>query len=162
MVSSFRTREGLQRSVVLRKHGAKTVGFTVLKDLWLDVKPPAAPLQPLENTLLTTDMAARDDGGHTQHRSLVVRGTLDEVGAELSRKLELAGFAKVRDSAREGVGPGAAHAAACPRRASRWSASSPHWRRRTVAVLQTWVGSDRPDGVANDAALKTMRSREAP
>ena len=34
-VSAFYTRDGLQRSVVLRSHGGKTVGFAVLRDLWL-------------------------------------------------------------------------------------------------------------------------------
>ena len=32
---------------------------------------------------------------------------------------------------------------------------------KRVAVLQTWVGSDRPDAVANDVALDQLRREEA-
>lgn len=160
VVSSFRTREGLQRSVILRRHGDKTVGFTVLKDLWLEAKPPLAPLQPLENTLMSSDMVARDDGGNTQHRTQVVAGSMEPVAKELSRLIASAGFGEVRVERETQKGRERITLQASRRGEQLVSVITPMDAKR-VAVLQTWVGSDRPDAVANDVALDQLRREEA-
>jgi hypothetical protein len=159
VVSSFRTREGLQRSVILRRHGNKTLGFTVLKDLWVEVKPPSAPFLALENTLLASDMVARDDGGNMQHRSLVVEGTLSEVTQRLSRGLTQAGFHSVRRT--EGQ-EGALKRVTLEfsRRGEQMVSVVSELGDGRLAVLQSWIGSDRPDGVANDVALDALRRGE--
>jgi len=160
VVSSFRTREGLQRSVILRRHGNKTVGFTVLKDLWIEVKPPLAPLQPLENTLMSSDMVARDDGGNTQHRTQVVAGGLEPVAEQLASRLRKAGFGEVRMERETQKGRERITLQAGRSGEQLVSVITPLDAQR-VAVLQTWVGSDRPDAVANDVALDELRRQQA-
>lgn len=160
VVSSFRTREGLQRSVILRRHGNKTLGFTVLKDLWVEVKPPTAPFLALENTLLASDMVARDDGGNMQHRSLVVEGSLTEVADRLNRGLTQAGFHRVRRTdGRDGASKRVS--LEFSRRGEQMVSVVSELGDGRVAVLQSWIGSDRPDGVANDVALDALRRQEA-
>ena len=59
-MSALYTREGLQRGVVLRRHLGKTVGFTVLEDLWVRAPQQAAPgLVKLEGTLFSQDLTTR-------------------------------------------------------------------------------------------------------
>lgn len=160
VVSSFRTREGLQRSVILRRHGNKTLGFTVLKDLWVEVKPPSAPFLALENTLLATDLVARDDGGNMQHRSLVVAGTLAGVADRLDRGLRGAGFHSVRRT--EGQdGAFKRVTLEFSRRGEQMVSVVSELGSGQVAVLQSWIGSDRPDGVANDVALDALKRQGA-
>src|SRR5712692_8892369 len=70
VVSAFYTRDGLQRSVVLRRHDGKTVGFSILRDLWVReaLAPETEPIS-LEGTLFSQQLVARDDAGQTKHLS---------------------------------------------------------------------------------------------
>jgi hypothetical protein len=57
VVSAFYTREGLVRSIVLRVHDGQTLGFAVLKDVW--VREPLAraiKLPPIEGALFAEDL----------------------------------------------------------------------------------------------------------
>src|SRR5690349_6744728 len=101
VVSAFFTREGLQRAVVLRKHMGKTVGFTVLKDLWLYEKPPdggKGPFIQVEGSVFTADVGTRDEAGGSKHRTEVVEREMDEVRKELTTKAEAAGYKLVREA----------------------------------------------------------------
>lgn len=79
VVSAFYTREGLQRSVILAKHQGKTVGFTVLKDLWVmpPKREPPAIIQ-LEGTLTSADVTSRDSLGAAISRTALVEKPLME------------------------------------------------------------------------------------
>jgi hypothetical protein len=99
-VSAFFTREGLVRSVVLRRHGDKTVGFTALKDLWVrEPVRPAPAMVPLEGTLFAQDLSSRDAESPAQLRSMLVKGSVDATRANLDKKLAESGYKQLKESA---------------------------------------------------------------
>jgi hypothetical protein len=105
VVSAFFTREGLMQSVVLRRHQGRTVGFSVLKDLWVRQSiPPAPALVALEGTLFAQQLVARDDPGAAQHRSLLLERELEVVRDELHAKLVKQGFALSRETGNPSAG----------------------------------------------------------
>lgn len=88
-VSAFFTREGIQQAVVLVRQGPKTLGFTVLKDLWA-----RAPVQPRE-TLLPEGTIVSDPTGARQQAAIVEMG-MPSVQAELEARLARDGFQRAR------------------------------------------------------------------
>jgi len=159
VVSALYTREGLQRGVVLRRHLDKTVGFTALRDLW--VRPPKKPgpgLPKLEGTLYSQDIASRDDPGGSQHRTSLVTGGLTQVQQRASAELERQGFSLVRQNALKMDGDTRVTMEHARKGEQVMTTLSPVDEELT-AVAQTWVGSDRPDAVPNDDAVR--KSREA-
>ncbi len=92
VVSAFGTREGLIRSVVVRAHGGKTVGFSVLKDAWSFT--PARPSSAPEGALLSEELTSRDG----RQRSLLVERPLEDLRRELSQALAGEGYVLVRES----------------------------------------------------------------
>ena len=87
VVSAFYTREGLVRSVVLRKIGGKTLALTVLKDLWTQVEPSAVPVRKaLDGTVFSQDLVARDHTGAT-HRTALIERPLAATREALHRQL---------------------------------------------------------------------------
>ncbi len=154
VVSALYTREGLQRGVVLRRHMGKTVGFTVLRDLWVRAKktPPRALLS-LEGTLFSHDLTTRDEPGNSRNRTSLVTGTLDSVRRQVVARLEREGFQPVREN--QVVLDGS------PRLTLEYARPGEQVVTtlspvdgQTTAVLQMWLGSDRPDAVPNDEALR--------
>lgn len=98
VVSSFYTREGLQRSIVLREHAGKTLGFTVLKDLWLTAPQKNAPaLVTLEGTMFAQDMSSRDPLSSMIHRTAMVQTDLYEARKRTVAEYEKKGFALDRE-----------------------------------------------------------------
>jgi len=98
VVSAFYTREGLQRSVVLCRRGGKTLGFSVLKDLW--TRPDAggvAEEAPLEGALFTQDFSARD-GAVGRARTELVAADLGTVRARVVARLTGQGFRLVKET----------------------------------------------------------------
>jgi len=159
VVSALYTREGLQRGVVLRKHLGKTVGFTVLRDLW--VRPPKKPapgLITLEGALYSQDLATRDDPGGSQSRTTLVTGELTQVQQQVSAELEKRGYAPVRHSAMK-VGGGTQLTMEHARKGEQVVTTLSPAEEGITAVVQMWIGSDRPDAVPNDDAVR--QSREA-
>jgi hypothetical protein len=157
VVSALYTREGLQRGVVLRRHLNKTVGFTVLRDLW--VRPPKKPapgLVKLEGALYSQDLATRDDPGGSQSRTSLVAGGLTEVQQKMSAELQRRGYEPVRQSALE-MGGGTRVTMEHARKGEQVVTSLSPVDEGATAVMQMWIGSDRPDAVPNDDAIRESR-----
>jgi hypothetical protein len=159
VVSALYTRQGLQRGVVLRKHLGKTLGFTVLRDLWM--RPPKKPspgLVKLEGSLYSQDLSTRDDPGGSQSRTSLVAGGLTEVQQRVSAELQRRGYEPVRQSAID-MGGSTRVTLEHARKGEQVMTSLSPVDEGVTAVMQMWVGSDRPDAVPNDDAVR--ESREA-
>jgi hypothetical protein len=159
VVSAFFTREGLQRSVVLRRHMGKTVGFTVLKDLWLYEKPPAAGQDKMirvEGPLFSSDVGSRDEAGGSRHSTQIVDRPLDAVRQELASKFTAAGYKPVRETGGKLDGQ-RTHVLEYARGAEQSMTTLVELEPSRVAVSQAWVGTDRPDGMPNADAVRQAR-----
>lgn len=157
VVSALYTREGLQRGVVLRRHLGKTVGFTVLRDLWVRAPKNPAGLVKLEGTLFSQDLATRDDPGGSRHRSSLVQGGLEHVRQQVSGAMTRQGFSLVREAGLRQDGEQRftlEHA----RKGEQVVTTLSRVDEQTTAVLQMWVGSNRPDALPNDEALRQSRA----
>ncbi len=161
VVSALYTREGLQRGVVLRRYQGKTVGFTVLRDLWQRPTPAPAPgLVKLEGALYTGDVGTRDRDGGSQHRTSLIQGALADVRKEVELKLGSAGFKAVRQTQQKVDGK--------PQVTLEFTsggqqviANLTEMEPQLTAVVQMSVGSDRLDGVSNDEAVREGKARHA-
>lgn len=161
VVSAFYTREGLVRSVVVRQHEGKTLGFCVLKDLWERAPVAEATHVPrLEGSIFHQDVVAADTDGQTQHRAQLVEADLETSRGRAIESWKNAGYALIRESSVTMDGQkqrvlefnkGAMQVVVT------LVAADPH----VTAVQQVWVGSDRPDAVPNDAAVAKARARAA-
>ncbi|WP_239470624.1 hypothetical protein [Archangium violaceum] len=159
VVSAFYTREGLQRAVVLRTHMGKTVGFTVLKDLWLYETPPDAGkghFIQVEGALFSADVGTRDEAGGSRHRTQVVERGLDTVRQELASKFTAAGYKPVRDSGGT-LDRQRTLVLEYARGAEQTITTLVELEPSRVAISQTWVGTDRPDGMPNADAVHQAR-----
>ncbi len=159
VVSAFFTREGLQRAVVLRTHQGRTVGFTVLKDLWLYEKPASAsrsPFIPVEGALFSADVGSRDEAGGSLHRTQVVERGLEAVRQELAAGFTAAGYAPVRESGSRLDGQRTL-VFEYARGAEQVLTTLVELEPSRVAVSQAWVGTDRPDGMPNADAVRQAR-----
>lgn len=159
VVSAFFTREGLQRAVVLRTHLGKTVGFTVLKDLWLYEKPVSASgshFIQVEGALFSADVGSRDAAGGSLHRTQVVERGLDTVRQELAARFTSAGYAPVRESGSRLDGQRTL-VLEYARGAEQLLTTLVELAPSRVAVSQAWVGTDRPDGMPNADAVRQAR-----
>ncbi|MCP3145306.1 hypothetical protein [Pyxidicoccus xibeiensis] len=157
VVSALYTREGLQRGVVLRQHLGKTLGFTVLRDLW--VRPPKKPAQglvKLEGTLYSQDLATRDDPGGSQNRTSLVQGGLTEVQQRMTAELARQGFEPVRHVASK-LGGDTQVTMEHARKGEQVMTTLTPVDEGVTAVVQMWVGSDRIDAVPNDEAVRASR-----
>lgn len=158
IVSAFYTREGLVRSVVLCRHEGRTLGFTVLKDLW--VREPlarASKLPTLEGALLSQDVVLRDEAGGTQARSSLFPTTVGGVRDRFFRAFSDSGYTMIRETNLKVDGK--------PQRVIEFSRGKEQAvialaevEPGVIAAQQTWVGSDRPDAVPNDEALKAAKA----
>ncbi|REG23225.1 hypothetical protein ATI61_11768 [Archangium gephyra] len=159
VVSAFFTREGLQRAVVLRTHLGKTVGFTVLKDLWLYEKPASpsgSPFIQVEDALFSADVGSRDAAGGSMHRTQVVERELDTVRQELTARFTAAGYAPVRESGGRLDGQRTL-VLEYTRGAGQLLTTLVELEPSRVAISQSWVGTDRPDGMPNAEAVRQAR-----
>jgi len=98
VVSAFYTRQGLQRSVILRPHLGRTLGFSVLRDLWITPDDPRPPLPVLENTLFSHRLTSLDLG-RAENQSAVVEADFAEVSVKVAAELKRAGYALVKQHA---------------------------------------------------------------
>ncbi len=159
VVSAFYTREGLVRSIVLTQHEGKTLGFAVLKDVW--VREPlskAHKLPPLEGALFSEDLVLRDDSGGTQARSSLLEGTVDELQARLAKGFNEKGYALIRDT-RVKLDGKVQRVVEFSRGKEQAVVGFIQLEPKLVAIQQTWVGSDRPDAVPNDEAVRAAREK---
>jgi hypothetical protein len=157
VVSALYTREGLQRGVVLRRHLGKTVGFTALRDLWVRAPKQQGGLAKLEGTLFSEDITTRDDPGGSQHRSSLVQGSLDSVRKQVAESMTRQGYTLVREAGVKLDGSQRftlEHA----RKGEQVVTTLSRVDDETTAVLQMSVGSDRPDALPNDEAVRQSRA----
>jgi hypothetical protein len=157
VVSAFYTREGLIRSVVLKQHEGKTLGFTALKDVW--VREPlarAAKLPMLEGALFSEDIVLRDESGGTQARSTLLQASIEQAHAKLVKGFADKGYTMIRDT-RVKLDGKFQRVIEFSRGKEQAVVSLIQVEPTIVAVQQTWVGSDRPDAVPNDEAVKAAR-----
>ena len=158
VVSALYTREGLQRGVVLRRYLGKTVGFCALRDFWVRApKKPGTGLVKLEGTLFSQDITTRDDPGGSQHRSSLVQGSLKDVHQQVSDTMTQQGFSLVREAGVKVDGEQRftlEHA----RKGEQVVTTLSRVDEQTTAVLQMWVGSDRPDALPNGEAVRQSRA----
>jgi hypothetical protein len=158
VVSALYTREGLQRGVVLRRHLGKTVGFTALRDLWVYApKGQGSGLVKLEGTLFSQDITTRDDPGGSQHRSSLVQGSLQTVRQQVSDTMTRQGYTLVREAGANLDGSPRftlEHA----RKGEQVVTTLSRVDDETTAVLQMSVGSDRPDALPNNEAVRQSRA----
>ncbi len=151
VVSAFFTREGLQRAEVLRTHQGRTVGFTVLKDLWLYEKPSSAgdgPFIQVEGALFSADVGSRDEAGGSLHRTQVVERGLDAVRQELAGRFAAAGYAPMRESGGRLDGQRTL-VLEYTRGTEQVLTTLVELEPSRVAVSQSRVGTKRPDGMPN-------------
>jgi hypothetical protein len=158
IVSAFYTREGLIRSVVVRKHLGKTLAFSVLKDVWEQAPQVRADKVPqLEGSIFQQDVVARDTDGQTQHRAQLIEASVDVARTRAVESWKNAGFALSRESGvvidgqKQRVlefGKGKEQVVVTLAEAD----------PTMTAVQQIWVGSDRIDAVPNDTALERAKT----
>jgi hypothetical protein len=157
VVSALYTREGLQRGVVLRRHLGKTVGFPVLRDLWVRAPRKDVPgLVKLEGALFSQDITTRDDPGGSRSRSSLVKGSLEEVRQQVSEGLARQGFTLVRQMGGK-LGGEPRFTLEHARNGEQVVSTLSRVEDGTTALLQMWLGSDRPDAVPNDEAVRQGR-----
>ncbi len=136
-VSAFFTREGLVRSVVLVRHEGKTLGFTVLKDLW--VRPAhASPdrLPALEGALFSSELVVRADSGGSQHRTALIARALQPVRDDLEAAARRVGYRATRETGVEQGG----RVLELNRGREQLVISLVPIDARTTGVDETWVG----------------------
>ncbi len=105
VVSAFYVRDGLQRSVVLRSHQGQTVGFSVLRDLWVSAAPAAELELPApKETVFSQQLLLRDEVGQNRHLSALIELDLIAASMRLREMLGARGFALSREM--ELTGPG--------------------------------------------------------
>ena len=159
VVSAFYTREGLVRSVVLTQHEGKTLGFTVLKDLW--VREPlatAAKLPRLEGALFSQDVVLREESGGTQARSSLHALSVSAAREKLTKAFVSVGYALIRETQLKVDGK-VQRVIEFARGKEQAVVSVGEVEAGVVAIQQTWVGSDRPDAQPNDEALRAAKAR---
>jgi hypothetical protein len=160
VVSAFMTREGLIKSVVVRRHGEQSLGFSVLKDLWLQA-PTGHGLEALprlEGALFHDALSFVDKDGRSGQRTQILQGQLPQVRAEVVKRMGSMGFKPVREGAVRQDGKQQLVIEYARAGEQVVTVLSP-MDEGVVAVHQTWVGSDRPDAVPNDRALEQMREK---
>ena len=157
VVSALYTREGLQRGVVLRRHLGKTVGFTALRDLWVRAPQKKDGLVKLEGTMFSQDITTRDDPGGSQHRSSLVQGSLDQVRQRVTESMARQGFELVRE-ARVKLEDGPRFTLEHARPGEQVVTTLSGVDAETTAVLQMSVGSNRPDALPNNEAVRQSKA----
>jgi hypothetical protein len=102
IISAFYTRQGVQRSVVLRRDANKTIGFAALRDLWLSARSAKAP--SIEGALFAQDLETHDNQGRTRNTTALLEADL--TGAERQLRLQLTQQGYVLEQARSSVQEG--------------------------------------------------------
>jgi hypothetical protein len=93
VVSAFFTREGIQRSAIIRKHGARALVFLSVTDLWgaKDSKRQRRTIA-MEGTLAQAELSSRGDASGVRQHSLLVEGSPVQAGARLETALRAEGY----------------------------------------------------------------------
>jgi hypothetical protein len=106
VVSAFYTREGLQRSIALKRLGDKTIGFAAVRDLW--VRAHASPQEmfsPAEGVVWLQNVESRDGAARMYHRTALIENRLGTASDRIKDQLAAEGFSLAGEKwlAREGA-----------------------------------------------------------
>jgi hypothetical protein len=100
VVSAFYTRQGLQRSVVVRREGARTLVLVSIKDLWVPApRTRSDAFVALDGVLFQQELVSREDPEHAQQRTRLVQGAPSSNRTVVDAALQKAGFQIVREVA---------------------------------------------------------------
>lgn len=159
VVSAFFTREGLMRSVVLRRHAGRTLGFSALKDMWL--KTPGSPrdgILTLEGTLHSSDVTFEDGPGGGQHRGHLVERPFQKVYDEVRARLERSGFTLSRQVGQKVEGGRQQMVLEHSGGGQQVVSVVTEMEGNLTALSQMSIGSTRPDLMPNDEAMRKNRA----
>src|SRR5690606_38031739 len=112
----------------------------------------------IEGMMFSQDISTRDAPGGSQHRSSLVEGDLEQVRQRVSKELARQGFEPVRQSAVKLDGKTHVTLEFARKGEQVMTTLSPV-DESVTAMVQMWVGSDRPDALPNNTAVR--ESREA-
>ena len=142
VVSAFFTRQGLVRSIVLRRHGDQTLGFSVLKDTWVKVTARGpGPLPKLEGALYASELVARGEEGGAQHRSAVLELPVQAARDARDTAWVRGGFERTRETQVKRPDDGKTQRVLEYRRAGEQAVVTlVEVDAKTTALDETWVG----------------------
>ncbi len=106
IVSAFYTREGLQRSVVLKRWAAKTIGFAAVRDLWLRAHAdPQEMFSQTEGVVWLQNVESQDGAARMHHRTALIEMKLEAAADGIKNQLAAAGYGLAQEKAltREGA-----------------------------------------------------------
>ncbi|MBX7098616.1 MAG: hypothetical protein K1X89_12990 [Myxococcaceae bacterium] len=159
VVSAFYTREGLVRSVVVRRYEEKTLAFTVLKDLWVrPEKVPAPPVPGLEGALFAHETHARDDGGATFSRTALVEKPINAAVDQVVAPLTASGFQLAHDE-KVTLNGQVQRVLELGKDGEQVVLTFLAVEPQLTALQESWTRSDRPDAVPN-AEIQDVRKAQ--
>jgi len=98
VVSAFYTREGLQRSIVLKQWKGKTIGFAAVRDLW--VRADASPKEmfsPADGVVWLQNVESRDGAARMYHQTALIEDKLGAVADRIKGQLAAAGYSLAQE-----------------------------------------------------------------
>ena len=106
VVSAFYTREGLQRSIVLKQWKGKTIAFAAVRDLW--VRADASPKEmfsPGDGAVWLQNVESRDGAARIYHRTALIEDKLGGAAERIRNQLAAAGYSLAQEKwlSREGA-----------------------------------------------------------
>jgi hypothetical protein len=101
VVSAFYTREGLQRSIVLKERAGKTIGFATVRDLWFRAYPSLQEgmFSPADGIVWLQTVESRDGAARLHHRTALIESRFGSIGADIKQQLAGAGYVLKRETA---------------------------------------------------------------
>jgi hypothetical protein len=161
IVSAFYTREGLQRSIVLKQRAGKTIGFATVRDLHRRAKEGTNEelFSPAEGALWVEDVESTDGAARSQHRTALVEAEFGVALRDIKKQLESAAYVLAREVylTRDGARQLLLEHVRGERRILTHLAEV---EARVTAILQTCVGCAKSDS-ARDQVTSNAAPREA-
>jgi len=105
VVSAFYTREGLQRSIVLKQWKGKTIAFATVRDLWVRVDAsPQEMFSPGDGAVWLQNLESRDGAARMYHRTALIEDKLGGAAERIRNQLSAAGYSLAQEKwlSREG------------------------------------------------------------
>ncbi len=99
IVSAFYTREGLQRSIVLKQHAGKTIGFSTVRDLHRHAHEGATEelFSPAEGVVWVQDVESIDGAARSQHRTALLEAEFGAALGDIKKQLDGAAYLLARE-----------------------------------------------------------------
>lgn len=101
VVSAFYTREGLQRSIVLKERAGKTIGFATVRDLWFRAQLSLRDemFSPADGVVWLQTVESRDGAARLHHRTALIESGFGSIGSDIREQLAVAGYILKREAA---------------------------------------------------------------